>query len=203
MTTAKSIHWPLRPLLDGVVSRVMPWVVTRSVPGRLATAAGSRVSALVRIVGIGYDREESAMASAKDVAKFFLTLSEPDEGDLISNLKLQKLCYYAQGFHLAMHGKLLFPERIEAWEHGPVVPPLYHEYKQHGSGGIPVPVDFDVSSVTKEEQELLTDVWNAYGQFSAWKLRNMTHEEAPWANTPLGQVIPPQVLREFFTTLLK
>jgi uncharacterized phage-associated protein len=139
------------------------------------------------------------MASVFDVAKFFLTMSEPDEGDFITNLKLQKLCYYAQGFSLVVLDRQLFGESIEAWEHGPVVPPLYREYKTCGSNGIPMPTGFDAESVlSEEERDLLVDVWNAYGQFSAWKLRNMTHDESPWAKTPRNGVITHDALREFF-----
>ena len=69
---------------------------------------------------------------AAQVARYFLALTDPDDND-VSNLKLQKLCYYAQGLCSAMRGAPLFVDRIEAWDHGPVVPTLYHEYKQHGS----------------------------------------------------------------------
>lgn len=55
-----------------------------------------------------------------DVANFFLSAMDDDAGDLISNLKIQKLVYYAQGVHLAMFDTTLFDEEILAWEHGPV-----------------------------------------------------------------------------------
>lgn len=144
-----------------------------------------------------------AMATASDVAKYFLTLSQPDEGDYVSNLKLQKLVYYAQGFHLALHGRPLFPDRIEAWEHGPVVPDLYHAYKGHGAEGIPIPVGFDPERLTGEQRSLLDEVWNVYGQFSAWKLRNMTHEEPPWKETPRGGEISHDSMRCYFKTQLR
>ena len=88
------------------------------------------------------------MASAHDVAKYFLSLIDEDAGDTISNLKLQKLVYYAQGFHLALFDRPLFNEEVKAWMHGPVVPDLYHEYKIYGSNAIPMPDDFDVESIT-------------------------------------------------------
>jgi uncharacterized phage-associated protein len=68
-----------------------------------------------------------------EVANYFLKRQEPEVGDLMTNLKLQKLVYYAQGFYLAMMDSPLFNEPIEAWEHGPVCVPLYHEYKNFGS----------------------------------------------------------------------
>jgi len=140
------------------------------------------------------------MLTADQVAKFFLSLSEPMEGDSISNLKLQKLCYYAQGFALAVLDRPLFEDAIEAWEHGPVVESLYHRYKDHGANGIPVPSEIDFSTFSKEEAELLREVWNVYGQFSAWKLRNMTHEEPPWKEATRGAVITHEALKKFFRT---
>jgi uncharacterized phage-associated protein len=142
------------------------------------------------------------MLSCHDVARDFLAQCDEDAGDLISNLKLQKLVYYAQGFGLALLERSLFPERIEAWQHGPVVPDLYHAYKGHGAGPIPVPQDLDFARYSEEERELLDEIANVYGQFSAWKLRNMTHEESPWAS--VQHAIPCEIsldsMSAFFRT---
>lgn len=146
----------------------------------------------------------TAMATlkARKVADFLLTLTEPDVGDLVSNLKLQKLVYYCQGFYLALHGEPLFEEPIVAWQHGPVVEALYHEFKEHCSGAIPVPTDLDFSLYTDEQQEVMKEVYQVYGQFSAWRLRDMTHEESPWKETPQSQEITHSKLTSFFKTLV-
>ena len=141
------------------------------------------------------------MADVHDVANYFLSLSnDEDSGDLISNLKLQKLVYYAQGIHLAVYGEPLFDDPIEAWTHGPVVPSLYFEYREFGSGPIQASEDAGFESLTPDQQELLDEVWSVYGQFSAWKLRNMTHAEAPWKNaTEKSQkTITHAALTEYF-----
>ncbi|BBF23599.1 Panacea domain-containing protein [Sutterella megalosphaeroides] len=138
------------------------------------------------------------MLTCFDVAEYFLSKTEEDAGDVISNLKLQKLVYYAQGFCLAMYGRPLFNERIDAWQHGPVCPALYHKYKENGSLGIPAPTDVDFRKFSKEDSELMDEVYEVYGQFSAWKLRNMTHEEAPWKSTPIGSEISQASMAEFF-----
>jgi uncharacterized phage-associated protein len=142
------------------------------------------------------------MPNAKHVAEFFLQLSEPEVGDILSNLKVQKLVYYAQGFHLAMYDKPLFDEQIVAWEHGPVVESLYHEFKAYGSNPIPQPENFDVEVFSAEQIELLKEIYQVYGQFSAWKLRNMTHSEKPWLATGRNQVIENDILSEYFKTQL-
>jgi uncharacterized phage-associated protein len=121
------------------------------------------------------------MNTCFDVANYFIKRQDPDAGDLMSNMKVQKLVYYAQGFCLAITGMPLFDERIEAWDHGPVCVPLYHEYKQFEAGPIPIPYDVDALSIFSEDiHEILDMVQIYYGQFSAWKLRNLTHGEEPW-----------------------
>jgi len=144
------------------------------------------------------------MVQACDVAKYFLTLSNDDAGDLISNLKLQKLLYYAQGLNLAVNDVPLFNDVLEAWTHGPVVPTVYHIYKEHGSGAIPPPVDFNDDQFDADSLEILNEVWSVFGQFSAWKLRNMTHDEAPWkeAYAAKENIITQDSMRAYFKTRL-
>ena len=143
------------------------------------------------------------MLSCFAVANYFLTQQDDDAGDYISNLKLQKLMYYAQGFYLALHGEPLFAESIEAWKHGPVIPGLYHKYKEYGSDFIPADPDFEIDSIPKKVRDHLDEVYSVFGQFSAWKLRNMTHGEAPWINNErFSTVISHKEMEEYFKTLL-
>lgn len=119
------------------------------------------------------------MIPAIEVARYFLSVTDEDAGELISNLKLQKLLYYAQGFHLALFDEPLFPEPIEVWAHGPVVADVYHQYKEYGSVPIP-PEEVDFDQFDDEVKEFLNETYSEFGQYSAWKLREMTHIEPPW-----------------------
>ncbi|HEY8938143.1 MAG TPA: type II toxin-antitoxin system antitoxin SocA domain-containing protein [Cyclobacteriaceae bacterium] len=143
------------------------------------------------------------MITSKNVAEYFLLLSDPDIGDSISNLKLQKLVYYAQGFHLAMYDSPLFDEPIMAWEHGPVVESLYHEYKNFGANGITPPDEIVVTMFSDDQMNLLDEVFEVYGQYSAWKLRNMTHSESPWIRTKKNEEIDQALMKRFFKTQLR
>ena len=143
-----------------------------------------------------------ATISALDVAQYFLDAIDAEVGDNLSNLKLQKLVYYAQGFHLAMHGTPLFHDPIEAWAHGPAVPTLYRRFEGHGSGALPRADRGDYSDFDGPTRDLLDEVLQVYGQFSAWKLRDMTHEEPPWRLTPLNGVIAHELMASDFRTLL-
>ena len=145
------------------------------------------------------------MLSAADVASYFLATQPEGAGESISNLKLQKLCYYAQGFHLAIFEKPLFGEGVNAWAHGPVVPELYRRYKQFGDGPIDVPGHVDFSRYDEETKDLLDEVSEVYGQFSAWKLRTMTHDEPPWKQARKlgdGAEISHGSMADYFKTLV-
>lgn len=118
---------------------------------------------------------------AMTIARWFVAWAQAQEDEL-SNMKLQKLLYYAQGHYLGKHHAPLFQEPIQAWSHGPVVPAVYHEFKVAGSSTI-VLLDSDPfmwADVDPQTAEFLTEVWNTYGGYSAGLLRAMTHDEPPW-----------------------
>jgi len=140
--------------------------------------------------------------NARDVAEFLLRLADQDANNNdITNLKLQKLVYYVQGFHLALHNTLLFPDKILAWQYGPVVADLYQLYKTNGSNVISPADDYSFTTeLTAAQAELMREVFDVYGQFSAWKLRDMTHEETPWCEATRANVeeISPASMQAYF-----
>ena len=144
------------------------------------------------------------MLRAEDVSRYFLAIQEAETSEPISNLKIQKLCYYAQGFALATLGKPLFFEDIEHWKHGPVVQSLWMNYHSYGSGPIPLPQEpLNLSLYDSETKSLLDKIYQLYGQSSAWELRNKTHSEPPWINTPDGCPITHQALRVYFESMIE
>jgi uncharacterized phage-associated protein len=142
-----------------------------------------------------------AQYSALEIAKWLTKWAAANEADM-TNMKLQKLLYYAQGRYLAEYGKPLFEEEIEAWSHGPVVPSVYRAFKDNGSEEIPPSEDFEFSSIDRDTTKFLQKIWNTYGGIATWKLRKMTHNEDPWAkrfaDAERNVVIPKDALREWF-----
>jgi uncharacterized phage-associated protein len=141
------------------------------------------------------------MFACSHIAKYFIACVDEDAGDSISNMKLQKLLYYGQGFHLAIYGTPLFGDAIKRWAHGPVVPQIWHDYKNYGSGPIPVE-GIDRDNYPEEIRALLDEVYSVYGQFTASKLRDMTHQEPPWRDTPENGVISHDSMKQFFKTIV-
>lgn len=129
---------------------------------------------------------------------------EPNGGDRMTNLKLQKLLYYQQGYHLAFFDTPLFDDKIEAWMYGPVVPSVYEVYAKYVASTLPE-INEQIQ-LADEEEELFNEVYDAYREFSAIGLMNRTHSEAPWCNaTPhdRGTIITTDSMRAYFLTQIR
>lgn len=143
----------------------------------------------------------AVMLNCHQIADYFLAQQDTDSGDTISNLKLQKLVYYAQGFHLAIFSEPLFNEPIEAWMHGPVVPELYQRFKVHSAGAIPPVTNIDMTVFDEKVISFLDEVYSVFNQYSGWALRNMTHEELPWKEREADAgIISTDSMKAYFKT---
>jgi len=118
--------------------------------------------------------------NVSDIANYFLLKADDSDQELLSNMKLQKLMYYAQGMHLVFFNEPLFEDTIKAWAYGPVIPALYHEYKSYEKGGIPPKDEFDPSIIDDETREFLDEIYGAFGQFSAIRLMELSHCDQCW-----------------------
>lgn len=132
----------------------------------------------------------------KAIANYFLSRRKQRGLNPVTQMKLQKLVYFAHGWHLAFWEKPLIDEMVEAWEYGPVVPTLYHEFKEYGAREIPrlatdwnpETSDWDITPLidTSDDQvaQLLDRVIVVYGNRSAVALSALTHvDESPWKKT--------------------
>ncbi len=146
--------------------------------------------------------------TAQNVANYILVQCDPGEElvashpELVSHLKLQKLLYYCQGFYLAIHNAPLFKEKILHWDHGPVIKEIYEYYKSHEAAPLKAVAKFDESILPTTAKEIIDEVLTVYGQFSAWKLRDMTHAEPPWKETKDCEEITHDLLKKYFLSRL-
>jgi uncharacterized phage-associated protein len=137
------------------------------------------------------------------IANKIIACTDSEHGELISNLKLQKLLYYIQGFNIAVFNKPLFEDDFEAWQYGPVVKDAYFHFKSFGASSITLKDEDIVAKLDEDQEELFTEVLSEYGQFSAGKLMTMTHQESPWINTINKNpqtLISKELLRTYFKT---
>ncbi|MDO4271550.1 MAG: DUF4065 domain-containing protein [Candidatus Saccharibacteria bacterium] len=149
------------------------------------------------------DMNNKSARSPIDVIRIFLALQEMDgdSGDVLTNLKAQKLAYYSQGVALAKLGKPLFDDDFVAWQHGPVIPDLYHKLRRFGASQIRNIGEADTSIFSKDELDVIVSVYKTFGQYSAWKLRDMTHSEAPWVNVNINDTITKKSIADYFKSV--
>jgi uncharacterized phage-associated protein len=141
---------------------------------------------------------------AIDIAKFVLAVAH-ENGDVVTNLKMQKLLFYAQALHLAKKKTPLFDDDAEAWQFGPVIPDVYDTYKKYGR----LPIDEDISQedvdvLDAETQNFMDEFLFKFMDYSATHLANMTHNEAPWQDAfdknPGGsEIIPKDALQQYYS----
>lgn len=118
------------------------------------------------------------------------------KGGPMSHLKLQKLLYYIEGFHLAYFDHSLIEDNFEAWLHGPVSRKVYDSLKGYSvlytaveykkEEGKDEPSAVLPKLVTEDQLEAINDVIEEYGELTASQLENLTHSEAPWIEARRG-----------------
>ncbi|MCX67229.1 DUF4065 domain-containing protein [Listeria monocytogenes] len=126
------------------------------------------------------------MYNADQVADWFLCRKA------MTPKKLQKMLYYAYAWTLTLTNddaddlkNKLFEEKFEAWVHGPVIPEIYHKYKDHGYNKISVreeTVTFDNEDI----EDVLKQVMSVYGGYDGNELESITHQEEPWQEAREG-----------------
>ncbi len=158
----------------------------------------------------------------KAIANFFLALAE-SEGRSITPLQLTKLVYIAHGWHLGLTGQPLVNEKPEAWQYGPVLPSIYHEFKSFGNQPITRragELDWNTFSVKEISlpndpaleplRNFLRQVWDIYGKHSGGQLSTITHVSGtPWYKTWVemgaknrkGVAIPDELIRNHYREL--
>jgi uncharacterized phage-associated protein len=144
------------------------------------------------------------MSSVFDTANYILRRQGP-----MTAMKLQKLVYYCQAWSLVWDERPLFPERVEAWANGPVVPVLFDAHRgkfQVSYETIPGnPDNLDGMAV-----ETIEAILKYYGNKSSQWLSELTHSERPWIEARSGMApgergsreITLAVMHEYYESLL-
>ena len=146
--------------------------------------------------------DEVGKYSIFEIANWFLAKES------MTQKKLQKLCYYAQAWCYALKGFRLSNTEYQAWVHGPVSPALYERFRSFGYDKIRISGHY-VSKIQNEDQELLQDVWDTYGDRTANALEILSHRELPWQEARRGYnsdekcsvVISPSTMANYYSSI--
>ncbi|MCR5188839.1 MAG: DUF4065 domain-containing protein [Treponema sp.] len=136
------------------------------------------------------------------LAKAFLSLSS------MTHKKLQKLCYYAKAWYLALNDTNLIHEQFEAWVHGAVQPDLYQKYRAYGFQEIPS-INPD-QTIPEEFLSFAREIYESYGSFSGDQLEIINHKELPWINArkdlkpweSCNNIISEEDMKQYYRSLM-
>lgn len=138
-----------------------------------------------------------------DLARAFLSIES------MTHKKLQKLCYYAKAWYLALYDENIVNEAFEAWVHGAVQPSLYQKYKIYGFDYIPLYTDRDV--IPEEFINFAKQIYDSYGELDGDELEILNHSETPWIKARKGlkpwqscdRVISENDMKEYYRELIE
>jgi uncharacterized phage-associated protein len=117
------------------------------------------------------------------------------------SMKLQKLVYYAQAWHLAWTGRPMFAEEFEAWQNGPVSRDVYREHKYNELPRV------GVDDLDDDVRDTIAAVIEFYGSKDYGELIDLTHRDAPWLeargnlppNVPSRRIVKQSTMLDFYT----
>ena len=125
------------------------------------------------------DRSETAEIPDHSYGDIFYFLFSFLSIESMTHKKLQKLCYYAKAWYLALNDTNLVSEPFEAWVHGAVQPRLYQKYRAYGFQPIPMYTE-SVENLPEEFLSFAREIFSSYGDLSGDDLEKLNHQEMPW-----------------------
>ncbi len=156
--------------------------------------------------------EVKCISRSLQVANYFLNKMEPESGESITPLKVQKIVYFCQSWQLSLFKRVLFNEDFQAWQHGPVIPDMYMYFKNlnfNSNDSLPKVNDFDINIFDEEERSVLEMVWQVYGKYDGKFLEKLSHMDEPWRmawekredNNKGTVVITKESMQKYYTNL--
>lgn len=133
----------------------------------------------------------------------------------VTPLQLQKLIYFAHGWHLALGNRPLISSEIMVWKYGPVIQSIYHEFKKFGKDPITEKSSPGTQFFTPSYEKGVDDPWSAglidrvveiYGKADGITLSKITHaSDGPWSKEKNNgkTIISNDVIKEYFSSLNK
>ena len=114
-----------------------------------------------------------------NVAQYVFTEYKRITGEVIDEMKLHKLLYFAQRESLAITNTPLFEGEFEGWKYGPICREIRGSITPDGI------LDYD-ADVSLECKYIINNIIQEYGSLASWKLSELSHKELSWRNARIG-----------------
>ena len=142
------------------------------------------------------------------LANNFIKASFEGRIEHLTPMKLQKLLYFTYGVYAAKTNQQLFSENFEAWQYGPVLSSVYHEFKSFGAEDIyRYATDAEghayALKLDNPNYNILQQVFNIickkFSRISGLELSMLTHQkDTPWANSYANGIISFEDIKDYF-----
>ena len=119
---------------------------------------------------------------SRQIANWFIRRARKDGGRMTIT-KLLKLTYLAHGWSLGLLNRPLIDHHIEAWEFGPVIPVVYHAFRDQSSRNMETVNVYERDDLHLDGRaiRILEQVYQKYSGKTAKRLSNITHvPNGPW-----------------------
>ena len=122
-------------------------------------------------------------------------------------LQVIKLTYLCHGWMLGLYRRPMSAQPVLAWRYGPVIPDVYHEVKRYGRSPVRSLINCWDEGFDELEDDLIRQVFDAYGKFSGIDLSMMTHAEGTpwhtvWHREGKNAAIPDPLIEEHFAAMI-
>lgn len=120
------------------------------------------------------------MANILNVAQYICSYYRQLTGEVVDELKLQKLLYLCQREKLAILNETLFDENMEGWIYGPVSPRVRKFYDF-------IKISTSCNNKLNDiDAYIIRNVVCQYGSMSSIELKDLTHKEYSWQRSRRG-----------------
>ena len=178
---------------------------------------------------ITMNQQKSRFIHSAGVANRFLDLIEGKD-KFLTQMQLQKLVYFAHGWHLAIFDSGLTDDELQAWDYGPLYTDLWLATRKYGTKPVNEkirnrdisinflkvmeenPSDFNEychAPLNHDQERLVERIFEIYGDLKAFDLSALTHQNGtPWYTIYVEQkskrqVIPDNLIRNHFISLAR
>lgn len=144
---------------------------------------------------------EFKMTDAIKLSKYIIHYYNENDRE-ITNLKLQKILYYVQGYTLKYLNIPAFKEKIYNWKYGPVVQDIYFEFNEFANRNILLSDNLSNNEYSIQMpilNNLLLIILNKTFDFTAYDLVEKTHNEIPWCTTKRDEEITIESIHGYFS----
>lgn len=139
------------------------------------------------------------------VANHIVQLAQ-DGGRSLSIMSLLKLSYIAHGWTLALLGKPLVKEQVEAWQYGPVISRIYYVFRPQGVHNLSKIVFVGEHEIDPAARDVIEQTYDVYGGLTSKQMSTLTHTPGgPWdkvfSTKGIWAVIPNDDIRRHYLAL--